>query len=96
LKFNVKEWCGPLCGFLGVEVADGKPFPRVNDRESWVAYVGMAKREGIARLVRMGLGVVGMVPVAGLGWYWGGNETGAAKLSKGMASLVGFVGIGSN
>lgn len=35
LVYEVKEGWDPLCEFLGVEVPKGKPFPRLNDSESF-------------------------------------------------------------
>jgi hypothetical protein len=35
LAYEVKEGCGPLCGFLGVPVPEGEPFPHVNDAEEF-------------------------------------------------------------
>ena len=35
LVFEVKEGWEPLCQFLGVPVPDDKPFPRLNDRETF-------------------------------------------------------------
>ncbi len=34
LVFDVREGWAPLCGFLGVPVPDGEPFPHLNDSES--------------------------------------------------------------
>jgi hypothetical protein len=36
LVYNVKEGWEPLCGFLGVKVPDN-PFPRLNDRDNFIA-----------------------------------------------------------
>ena len=36
LEFQVTEGWGPLCGFLGKEVPEGKPFPRANDTASFM------------------------------------------------------------
>lgn len=36
LVYDVKQGWEPLCAFLGVEVPAGKPFPHLNDRESFV------------------------------------------------------------
>lgn len=36
LVYNVKEGWEPLCAFLGVPVPEGKPFPRLNDREHFL------------------------------------------------------------
>jgi hypothetical protein len=35
LVYEVKEGWGPLCDFLGVEVPKGKPFPHLNDSDSF-------------------------------------------------------------
>ncbi len=35
LVYEVKEGWGPLCGFLGVEVPKDKPFPHLNDAETF-------------------------------------------------------------
>jgi hypothetical protein len=35
LVYQVKEGWGPLCEFLGVPAPEGKPFPRLNDREEF-------------------------------------------------------------
>lgn len=35
LVYVVTDGWQPLCGFLGVEVPEGEPFPHVNDRESF-------------------------------------------------------------
>ena len=35
LVYEVKEGWEPLCRFLGVPVPDGKPFPRLNDRQTF-------------------------------------------------------------
>ena len=32
LEYRVEQGWAPLCGFLGVPVPEGVPFPRVNDR----------------------------------------------------------------
>lgn len=37
LVYNVKKGWEPLCAFLGVEVPKDKPFPRLNDRDSFLA-----------------------------------------------------------
>lgn len=47
LVYNVKEGWEPLCAFLGVPVPDGKPFPRLNDRDS---FVGTTRIRQIERL----------------------------------------------
>lgn len=36
LCFDVKQGWGPLCRFLGVEVPKDKPFPHLNDSESFL------------------------------------------------------------
>jgi hypothetical protein len=36
LVFEVKEGWEPLCQFLGVPVPEGKPFPRLNDRQTFM------------------------------------------------------------
>jgi hypothetical protein len=36
LVYDVKQGWEPLCTFLGVEVPAGKPFPYLNDRESFL------------------------------------------------------------
>jgi hypothetical protein len=36
LVYNVKEGWEPLCAFLGVPVPEGRPFPRLNDREHFL------------------------------------------------------------
>ncbi|MGV3719900.1 MAG: sulfotransferase family protein [Actinomycetota bacterium] len=35
LVYQVKEGWGPLCEFLGAPAPEGKPFPRLNDREEF-------------------------------------------------------------
>ncbi len=40
LIYNVKEGWEPLCTFLGVDVPQNKPFPRLNDRESFMGRTG--------------------------------------------------------
>jgi sulfotransferase family protein len=37
LVYQVKEGWEPLCRFLGVPVPEGRPFPRLNDRETFRA-----------------------------------------------------------
>lgn len=39
LVYSVKQGWGPLCEFLGVEEPRGKPFPHLNDTESFLAQV---------------------------------------------------------
>jgi len=39
LVYEVKEGWEPLCGFLGVPVPEGEPFPRLNDRETFQARI---------------------------------------------------------
>jgi len=35
LIYEVREGWKPLCGFLGVEIPEGKPFPHLNDMEAF-------------------------------------------------------------
>jgi hypothetical protein len=35
LVYEVKDGWGPLCDFLGVVVPEGKPFPHLNDAETF-------------------------------------------------------------
>lgn len=37
LVYDVNQGWEPLCAFLGVDVPAGKPFPHLNDRESFIA-----------------------------------------------------------
>lgn len=40
LVFNPKEGWEPLCRFLGKDVPEGKPFPKLNDRAQFMEAVG--------------------------------------------------------
>jgi hypothetical protein len=41
LVYEVKEGWEPLCGFLGVEAPKGKPFPHLNDSDSFRTFAGL-------------------------------------------------------
>ena len=47
LVYNVKEGWEPLCAFLSVAVPEGKPFPRLNDRDN---FVGTRRMQQVERL----------------------------------------------
>ena len=68
LEFNVRDGWRPLCKFLEVEIPEGL-FPKVNDTETWKAYVRKSKKDAALKLVGsvlMALGCIGSVGVA----YW--------------------------
>lgn len=43
LVYNVKDGWAPLCGFLGVPVPEGKPFPFINERKSFKRWILLLK-----------------------------------------------------
>ncbi|HET9920220.1 MAG TPA: sulfotransferase, partial [Ktedonobacteraceae bacterium] len=45
LVYNVKEGWEPLCAFLKVEFPVDKPFPHLNDRDTFLASRGQWMRE---------------------------------------------------
>lgn len=47
LVYNVKEGWEPLCAFLGVSVPEGRPFPRLNDRDT---FAGTRRIQQVERL----------------------------------------------
>lgn len=65
LVYNVKEGWEPLCAFLGVPVPADKPFPHLNDRDS---FAGNRFRER-ERKIRVGA-FVGLGSVALLGGFF--------------------------
>lgn len=71
LVYNVKEGWEPLCAFLGVEVPKDKPFPHLNDQESFIGNV--AWRQNRQRMVRTVVGV--SVLVGGLLFFFGRRRT---------------------
>lgn len=51
LIYEVAQGWEPLCAFLGVEVPEGEPFPRLNDRESFKTLIPrMVAQDGPAPL----------------------------------------------
>lgn len=63
--YDVKSGWGPLCEVLGVEVPEGKAFPRLNDKEELEGFFKEKAREGMVRWVGL---VGGLVAVVGVGW----------------------------
>ena len=59
LVFNVKEGWGPLCAFLGVEVPQDKPFPHLNDRESFPGNATMRRNRQRTVRTLIGASVLG-------------------------------------
>jgi hypothetical protein len=43
LVYEVKEGWKPLCDFLGVPVPEGKPFPHINERKSFLRMIRLLK-----------------------------------------------------
>ena len=43
LVYDVKEGWKPLCDFLGVPVPEGRPFPHINERRSFVRLIRLLK-----------------------------------------------------
>ena len=68
LVYNVKEGWEPLCAFLGVEVPKDKPFPHLNDRESFIGNI--AWRQGRQRMVRTMVGAAVLL-LGGLLFFFG-------------------------
>ncbi|HYK85498.1 MAG TPA: sulfotransferase, partial [Ktedonobacteraceae bacterium] len=64
----VKEGWEPLCAFLGVEVPKDKPFPHLNDRESFIGNI--AWRQGRQRMVRTMVGAAVLL-LGGLLFFFG-------------------------
>jgi hypothetical protein len=46
LVYEVKEGWEPLCRFLDIPVPDGKPFPRLNDRQTFKDRIEQHRLEG--------------------------------------------------
>jgi Sulfotransferase domain len=51
LVYEVKEGWEPLCGFLGVAVPEGKPFPHLNDAEAFRKMLGRRRALASAAFV---------------------------------------------
>jgi hypothetical protein len=67
LVYEVKDGWGPLCGFLGVPVPEGKPFPHVNDTAEFQARIRAMSR--LRRAVATGLGLAAVAIVGLLAWW---------------------------
>ena len=71
LEFRLGEGWGPLCDFLGKDVPDGLPFPRINEAAALKAKVREVQWEKLkAAGVALGRSFVPVVVVGIAMWYW--------------------------
>lgn len=54
LVYDIKQGWEPLCQFLDVPVPVGKPFPHLNDTESF--HKMMQRRTNVAQRIALGIG----------------------------------------
>jgi hypothetical protein len=69
LEFEPAMGWGPLCEFLGVDVPQGRAYPRVNDKDSFGERFRLMLWRATVRSVKNVVGVgCGMGAMGWLGW----------------------------